>query len=99
MEDNVLSKKDLEIIKLFEALDSISVDLNKIKEDCRPALKGESYITDPILADKLKIAKRTLQQFRTDGRVPYYYLGGKVLYKESDIEKILEENYYPAYKE
>ena len=30
--------------------------------------------------------------------VPYIKLGGKVLYRESDLEKLLEECYHPAYR-
>jgi len=97
MEENILSKKDPEIIKLFNALDKISMELNTIGEEYHPALNGERYITDLTLANKLKIAKRTLQHFRTHGKIPYYYIGGKVLYKESDIEKILDENYYQTF--
>lgn len=29
----------------------------------------------------------------------YYQLNGKILYKESDIEKLLEDNYYKAFHE
>ena len=30
------------------------------------------------------------------GRIPYIQLGGKILYRQSDIEKLLEENYHAA---
>jgi excisionase family DNA binding protein len=42
----------------------------------------------------LNISRRTLQDYRTEGKIPYYLVGGKILYKESDIEKLLTENYY-----
>ena len=28
--------------------------------------------------------------------IPYIQLGGKILYRQSDIEKLLEENYHAA---
>ena len=34
-----------------------------------------------------------LQEYRTFGVIPYYLLQGKVLYKESDIQKLLEDAY------
>ena len=47
---------------------------------------------------RLKISRRTLQEYRDSGIVPYVKLGGKVLYRESDLEKLLEECYHPAYR-
>ena len=38
------------------------------------------------------ISKRTLQEYRSTGKLAYYQLGGKILYKESDIKKLLESN-------
>jgi len=47
----------------------------------------------------LKISRRTLQEYRNNGMLPYYQLGGKILYKESDVEKLLEDNYRKAFQE
>ena len=43
-------------------------------------------------------SRRTLQEYRNDGVLPYILLGGKVLYRESDLERVLESCYHPAYK-
>ena len=43
--------------------------------------------------DNLRVSRRTLQEYRTLGVVPYYLVQGKALYKESDILKILEDAY------
>jgi excisionase family DNA binding protein len=50
------------------------------------------------VSHRLKISRRTLQEYRDSGIVPYIKLGGKVLYRESDLEKLLEECYHPAYR-
>jgi len=47
---------------------------------------------------QLKLSRRTLQDYRNEGRISYYQLGGKILYRESDIEKMLQESYREAYK-
>ncbi|MDU1889148.1 MAG: helix-turn-helix domain-containing protein [Dysgonomonas sp.] len=39
----------------------------------------------------LGISKRTLQTWRNNGKMPYSMLGGKVYYREEDINKLLEE--------
>ena len=64
----------------------------------RPLLDGERYSTDREVAQILKVSRRTLQEYRNDGVIPYILLGGKVLYRESDLERVLESCYHPAYK-
>ena len=39
-----------------------------------------------------------MQDYRNNGKVSYYQLGGKILYKESDIEKLLMSGYRNAYR-
>ena len=38
-------------------------------------------------------SKRTLQEYRHAAILPYFIIGGKVLYRESDIQALLESNY------
>ena len=64
----------------------------------RPLLDGERYLTDREVAQILKVSRRTLQEYRNEGLVPYILLGGKVLYRESDLEKVLESCYHQANK-
>ena len=45
----------------------------------RPLLDGERYLTDREVAQILKVSRRTLQEYRNDGVLPYIHLGGKVL--------------------
>ena len=51
----------------------------------RPLLDGERYLTDQEDAGIQKVSRRTLQEYRNDGVLPYVLLGGKVLYRESDF--------------
>ena len=46
----------------------------------------------------LNISRRTLQEYRIHGRIPYIQLGGKIIYRESDIQKMLEDGYKGALK-
>ncbi|RGI72703.1 helix-turn-helix domain-containing protein, partial [Bacteroides uniformis] len=43
------------------------------------------------------LATRTLQEYRNEGRISYIQLGGKIIYKESDIERLLKDGYREAY--
>lgn len=55
-------------------------------------LSGHRYLTDAELAKCLKISRRTLQEYRNNGIIPFYHVGGKILYREADIEEFLEIN-------
>ncbi len=90
-------KNNKQVVAFFKALDSMLVKMNKIVDNSRPPLNGERYITDKELAQWLTISRRTLQEYRNNGMLPYYQLGGKILYKESDVEKLLEDNYRKAF--
>ena len=70
----------------------------KVIGNYRPLLDGERYLTDKEVASILKVSRRTLQEYRNDGVIPYILLGGKVLYRESDLERGLDSFYHPAYK-
>ena len=56
-----------------------------------------------VLADAMQSVRRSLkmadslQQYRHEGILPYFLFGGKTLYRESDIQKVLERNYRKAY--
>ena len=51
----------------------------KVIGNYRPLLDGERYLTDKEVAQILKASRRTLQEYRNEGMLPYVLLGGKVL--------------------
>ena len=59
-------------------------------------MNGERFLTDGEPSVMLKISRRTLQEYRNEGKLPYIRLGGKVLYRESDIERMLQDGYRKA---
>ncbi len=97
MED-VISERNPQMAAFFQTMESLLTNIENMAGNCRPFLNGERFMTDKQLADALKISRRTLQDYRTNGILSYYMVGGKVLYKESDVLKLLEDNYYPSYK-
>lgn len=91
---NQLITEDNERVKsFFLSLDRLSSALERMFSSRKPTLNGESFYTDEELSEKLKISRRSLQDYRNEGRIPYVKLGGKILYRSSDIEKLLEEGY------
>ena len=78
---------------LFSELDRITKDAATVADENQPLLGGEHYLTDRELSERLKISRRTLQDYRNNGILPYRQLGGKILYRESDIERVLQSCY------
>lgn len=92
---NEVITKDNERVKVFlSSIDSMLNKLETILTNYKPTLNGERFLTDIQVSEKLKVSRRTLQQYRSEGRIPLIKFGGKSLYRESDIQKILEKNYY-----
>ena len=97
---NELIDRDYDrIALLFGRMKSALEKLEDRSCECRPMLTGERYLTDREVSPRLKISRRTLQDYRNDGRISYLLLGGKVLYRESDIERMLDDAYRPAFRE
>lgn len=92
MEMNVKMKDSKEVLSFSNAV-SIITELLSEFDKIKPSLNGESYLTDKELSVKLKVSRRTLQDYPTDGVIPYIRIGDKILYRESDIISLLEEFY------
>lgn len=98
MTNSLLTKESPEIIRFFKNMEYLTKLLNTDTNQFRPLLNGERFITDSELAGILKLTSRTLVEHRISGLLPYYKLGGKILYKESDIIRVLEYNRLKAFK-
>lgn len=94
-----LKTSNKKIADLHVLIENVKSKIEKTFGHYKPLLNGERYLTDYQLSKKMNISRRTLQTYRDKGLLPYILLGGKVLYKESDIENLLEENYLKAWKE
>lgn len=99
MANELITQENSERVKsFFLSLDRLSSSLERLFSSRKPTLNGESFYTDEELSKKLKISRRSLQDYRNEGRIPYVKLGGKILYRSSDIEKLLEEGYRDKFK-
>lgn len=82
-----------DMLALLEVMVGIKNELLYIREYFHPLLKGEIYLSGEQVCEMLHISKRTLQQYRDDGLIPFIKLERKILFRESDIIKVLEDNY------
>ena len=97
MIQSMLTKESPEIIRFFRNIESLSARLDTQAVQMRPVMQGARFITYSELAEHLKLTRRTLAEYRITGKLPYYKVGGKLLYKEKDILVLLERNRMEAF--
>ena len=85
-------------VGFMEQLDSMLDGIESMNEKSKASFGNERFMTDKEVSAWLKVSRRTLQDYRNNGMVSYYQLGGKILYKESDIEKLVMGGYQNAYR-
>ncbi|MFV0268434.1 MAG: helix-turn-helix domain-containing protein [Draconibacterium sp.] len=94
----ITPENDERVKSFFLSLERLSRLMEHLFASRKPKLNGESFYTDDELSKKLKISRRSLQDYRNEGRIPYIKLGGKILYRASDIEKMLEDGYRQGFR-
>lgn len=85
-----IDKQDPRVADLMRRLEKIDKSLKKLEPSCRRPFNGERFVSDSELSKMLKVSRRTLQEYRTARAIPYYLIQGKILYKESEIQELLE---------
>ena len=83
-------------VGFMEQLDSMLDGIESMNEKSKASFGNERFMTDKEVSAWLKVSRRTLPDYRNNGMVSYYQLGGKILYKESDIEKLVMGGYRNA---
>lgn len=97
-ENEIITQEDAQM-RLFAQL--MEGSLRKIERYCataRPMMDGEVYLMNEEVCRLLHISPRTLQEYRNNGTIAYYKIGGKLLYRQSDLQAMLERHYNPIPK-
>lgn len=94
-----IDKQDPRVADLLRRLDNTDKALDRLEPTYRRTFKGERFMTDEELSRVMRIGRRTLQEYRTLRMIPYYLIQGKVLYKESEIQKLFEDAYKQCIRE
>ena len=71
MSNEVITRKHEWVRGLFSELDRIAKDAATMADENQPLLGGEHYLTDRELSQRLKTSRRTLQDYRNNGILPY----------------------------
>ncbi|MCS3869417.1 hypothetical protein J3D55_002333 [Chryseobacterium ginsenosidimutans] len=54
-------------------------------------IDGEVLLDNQDVLQLLKISSRSLQRYRTNKKLPYYSISGKLYYKLSDVHQLIRE--------
>ena len=93
MEHEIVNRETPEMKEFISGIKEMTKRLKEVAETHRPLFGGEIYLTGREICERLFISPRTLQDYRDKGVIPYTQIAGKILYRLSDLEKILYERY------
>ena len=94
MEDKeIITQQDPQMQMFAQLMEGTLKKLERYCATARPMLGGEVYLAGEEVCSQLRLSTRTLQEYRNAGTLSFYKIGGKILYKESDIQTMLERHY------
>ena len=73
---------------VLSALERVNRRIKEVAQTHKPLFGGEHFLTSKEVCEQLYISPRTLQDYRDKGIIPYMQFAGKILYKESDLERL-----------
>ena len=88
-----LNMESDEMQLVVSALRSVGKRIVEVAGTHKPLFAGELFLTGKEVCEWLYISPRTLQDYRDRKVIPYTQIAGKILYRLSDLQRILKENY------
>jgi hypothetical protein len=76
---------------LLQKLDSLIIGLNDNRK-----LPEDLFFTNDEFMDLMNISVRTSQLGRDQGLISYFQISGKIYFRMSDIQRLLDENYHKS---
>ena len=97
--NNEIREKDHEWVKMFHSnIDRLLVSIEKLFESRQPGAFNDELLIDKEVAHILKVSRRTLQDYRNNGILSYIQVGGKILYRTSDVQRTIMSGFKEAYR-
>ncbi|MFR9543742.1 MAG: helix-turn-helix domain-containing protein [Rikenellaceae bacterium] len=95
--NEIITSETTEVANIFGALDQMIDGVERISDGYKQPFNGEIYHTDKELSERLKVSRRTTQEWRNNGLIEYVQLAGKILYPESAIQRMLTKHLREAW--
>lgn len=78
--------------RIMDRFDILNEHINDVQKK-KSSIDGEELLDNQNLLQMLKISSRSLQRYRSAGKLPYYTISGKLYYKLSDIHRFIRESF------
>ncbi len=78
--------------RIMDRFDILGEHISDIQKQ-RNSIDGEELLDNQDLLQMLKISNRSLQRYRSSGKLPYYTISGKLYYKLSDVHQFIRESF------
>ena len=93
-DNSVITRDKPEYKELLATMRNTVQVADKLVKEVRPCLLNERYFATEQVMDLFHISRRALQNYRDKGIIPFFSIGGNIVYPESEIKEMLEKNYY-----
>jgi AraC-like DNA-binding protein len=71
MSNEIITRDNERIRGFFQSIERMLDSIENVTQNYRPTLGGERFLTDKEVSQRLKISRRTLQDYRSGGQIPY----------------------------
>ena len=71
--DAIIMKDNKQVVSFFKKLETMFEKIDAIKENARPLLNGERYMTDKELSLKLKISSKNIARIQKQWFATLYF--------------------------
>ncbi|KPH14751.1 helix-turn-helix domain-containing protein [Chryseobacterium sp. ERMR1:04] len=78
--------------RIMKRFDILGEDIKGFK-DPHQTIDGEELLDNQDVLQLLKISSRSLQRYRSSGKLPYYTISGKLYYKLSDVHQFIRQGF------
>jgi len=78
--------------RIMDRFDILGECLENVQKQ-KNAIDGEELLDNQDLFMMLKVSARSLQRYRSSGKLPYYTISGKLYYKLSDVHQFIRESF------
>jgi len=89
-----INKENFETIieKVFDRLEIVDKKIERLlnQDAC---LKGDELLDNQDLIGMLKVSHRTLQRYRSQGKLSYCNLSDKSFYRLTDVTKFIDDQF------
>ena len=89
--ENVITHESPLFIELISKIKAMETEIEAMKESNLSCVG--KWLNGDQLTKMLGVSRRTLQNYRDNGILPYSTVGGKFYYGVSDIEDLMLKNY------